>query len=378
MDTRTAPQRLADLAARRFPLIARSQVISRPLSTRISQIESRAGQARQNGPDGVLRAAEALNLAALLISDLGIPQLARDLCWRQFDLFRAAGPLPSAVAQLALQPIINIARLRTRAGAGSAAFQLLHDLFAAVTSQTTDELDGRTVDLSGFTLSHDDHHEIRTWLWGVLLVDGMRALARAGDWERALDHAEQLRAVGRNLGDGRQIAVLAHTFAGRYADAHLLLTQSEFADLWEETVANCLLVLRLRMAGENAEGVVRQMVSDFLSLDHELPLVAVTSRLGLTVLDLSNEEGLSLDMQPVLERLSAMATAPGGGYAARDLLKHPSSANLSQVQLLELARAVELGGLGRGELPGDLRARFSVAVETSESRLSELPPPSSR
>ncbi|SDG75350.1 hypothetical protein SAMN05421505_107188 [Sinosporangium album] len=85
MDTRTAPQRLTDLAARRFPLVARSQVISRPLSTRISQIESRAGQARQNGPDGVLRAAEALNLAALLLSDLGIPHLARGRSGRRLS-----------------------------------------------------------------------------------------------------------------------------------------------------------------------------------------------------------------------------------------------------------------------------------------------------
>ncbi|REF00593.1 hypothetical protein [Thermomonospora umbrina] len=142
MDTHPDRQRLNDLAARRFPLVARPQVISRPLPTRIEQIETRTAQAQQGGPDAITRAAEAFNLAALLASDVGNPNLARDLCRRQFNLFRDAGPFPAQTAKLALQPIINLARLKIRAGNGHVAFQPLHDLFAAVGSRSTANLDG--------------------------------------------------------------------------------------------------------------------------------------------------------------------------------------------------------------------------------------------
>ncbi|MET9067759.1 hypothetical protein [Streptosporangium sandarakinum] len=362
------PSSLAEMAARRFPLVARSQVISRPLPTRIDQIEARAGGAQQGGPQGLLRAAEALNLAALVASDCGDADLARALCRQQFDLFHTARPHPADIAKLTLQPVINLARLHTRAGNGAAAFTLLHQMFTAVTTGATIDLDGRPTDLSGLT-HPTDQRLICTWLWEILLTDGMRALARASRWEQARSHAEQLRGIGRHLSDARQIAVLAHLFTDRPADALALLHGSDLADPWEETVATCLTVLCRRACGQPAKDATHQMITGYLGLHHDLTLVTVLARLGLTVIDL-------LDSDPddhtakILPRLADIATAPGGGYAARDLLQHPASTRLTGIQRNELADTAREAGLGLGSVPGDLLPRLLTAVEISKAAIN--------
>lgn len=359
----TSPTPLAEMAARRFPLIARSRVIARPLPTRISQIETRAAQAQQGGPDGLLRAAEALNLAALVASDCGDADLARALCRQQFDLFHAARPHAAPTAKLSLQPLINLARLHTRAGKGTTAFALLHELFTAVATGTTIDIDGRPTDLSGLTDSADQR-QIGTWLWEILLADGTRALARAGLWDKARAHVEQLRGIGRHLGDGRQIAVLAHIFNGRPPDAVELLHASDLADPWEETVAACLSVLCQRTCGQPATDATQQMVTGYLRLHHDLTLVTVQGRLGLTVIDLLDNDADDHTAQ-ILPHLADLATAPGGGYAARELLQHPSSTRLTGTQRDQLADAARTAGLGLGSLPDELRTRMLNAVKTS-------------
>ncbi|WP_433177344.1 hypothetical protein [Actinoallomurus sp. CA-150999] len=363
------PSRLAEMAARRFPLVARSQVISRPLITRISQIEARAAQAQQRGPDSLLRAAEALNLAALLASDCGDADLARTLCRQQFDLFHAARPHPAATTQLALQPVINLARLHTRAGDGTTAFALLHQLFAAVTSNTTIDIDGHTADLSDLTRSDDDHRQIGIWLWEILISDGMRALARASQWESARTHAEQLRGIGRQLGDGRQIAVLAHIFNDRPADALGLLHDSDLADPWEQTVAACLTILCQRVFGRPANDATTQMIACYLELHHDLTLVTVLGRLGLAVIDLLHSDPDDHTAQ-ILQRLADVAAAPGGGYAARDLLQHPASTRLSAAQRDELTQTARTAGLGIGSVPDELLTRLLTAVKISKAALN--------
>jgi hypothetical protein len=361
------PSRLAEIAARRFPLVARSQVISRPAPTRIGQIETRADQAQQGGPEALLRAAEALNLAALLASDCGDADLARTLCRQQFDLFHAARPHPAATAKLALQPLINLARLRTRAGEGTTAFTLLHDLFAAVSGRSTIDIDGQSTDLSDLT-HPDNHREICTWLWEIVLADGMRALARAGQWQNARTHAEQLRGIGHHLTDGRQIAVLAHIFNNRPADALDLVHGSDLADPWEETIAACLTVLCLRSCGQPADEATHQMITRYLGLHHDLTLVTVLARLGLTIIDLLGDDPDDHTTQ-ILQHLADLATAPGGGYTARDLLQHPASTRLTNTQRDALTHTARAAGLGLGAIPGELLTRMLTAVEISKAAL---------
>jgi hypothetical protein len=79
-----------------------------------------ADQARSTADQALTRAAEACNLAALIASDCGMPGLARDLCWRQYGVFAQARIRDETTAKLALQPLINLARLHIRDGDGDA------------------------------------------------------------------------------------------------------------------------------------------------------------------------------------------------------------------------------------------------------------------
>jgi len=369
MHTEPDEKRLNDLAARRFPLVARPQVISRPIPVRISQIETRAAQAQQGGPDTITRAAEALNLAALLASDVGTPEAARDLCWRQFAQFQnAARPLPVATAQLALQPLINLARLHTRAGHGRTAFDLLHELFAAVINQTAVKLDGHLIDLAGFTRPGDDHTELRTWLWQVFLIDGTNALARAGEWNHALHYVDQLHGIVHNLGEGRQIAILAHAL-GRQPNQGLdLLRASRTGGPWEQTVALCLTALCLQAGGHSTDKELEQITDTFLELDREPALATATGRLGLAALELQYGQ-LRADAPRITQRLWEIGMEPGGGYVARDLLQHHMSASLSEGRRQDLVAAVRLAGLDGSGLSADFESRLLAAADASTAAL---------
>jgi hypothetical protein len=77
-------------------------------------------------------------------------------------------------------PLVNLARLQTRAGRGEAAWDLLVRLNHAARKREKTEIDGRTVDLSALTRTDEDHRQVCQELWVALLVDGARALARIG------------------------------------------------------------------------------------------------------------------------------------------------------------------------------------------------------
>ncbi|MDQ3886868.1 MAG: hypothetical protein M3308_07670 [Actinomycetota bacterium] len=77
---------------------------------------------------------------------------------------------------LTLQPLINLDRLHTRDGDGTAAYQLYEALFQAAKTRTEASVDGRTISLGTIVHPGDDHREIVRWLWTILLADGIRAL----------------------------------------------------------------------------------------------------------------------------------------------------------------------------------------------------------
>jgi hypothetical protein len=104
-------------------------------------IADRAGfydaTAGHDGADPLADGAHALNKAALLASDCGLPDLARDLCWQHIDLYRAAArPLTVLQARHMLEPVLNLARLRLRSRHGEQALRLLTAMFQAVRSGT--------------------------------------------------------------------------------------------------------------------------------------------------------------------------------------------------------------------------------------------------
>lgn len=136
------------MAAERFPLIPRPKPVCRALEARVARVRELADLAGQGANESLVRAAEAHNLAALIVSDCGLPELARDLCWQQFEVFLTVRPLNTAMAKLALQPLINLARLLVRDGDGTAAYQVLEALFEAIKSGTDTVIDGRKIGLT--------------------------------------------------------------------------------------------------------------------------------------------------------------------------------------------------------------------------------------
>jgi hypothetical protein len=198
-------------AARRFPLVPRARPACHQLDVRVRQLACLAGTAAA-APAGASRtAAEASNLGALIASDCGPPDLARDLWRRQFEIWRGARPFRAATAKLALSPLINLGRLRARDGDGIAAHHLIETLFTAVRHQAAAELDGLVTDLGDLTRTPADHREIIQWLWTVLVADGTRALAHVGLWGQALHHVQDNRGISRSLQDAYAAReVIAH------------------------------------------------------------------------------------------------------------------------------------------------------------------------
>ncbi|WP_155341389.1 hypothetical protein, partial [Acrocarpospora corrugata] len=273
-------QHVSNATVLRFPLVARPRPICRPVSTRLAQIRSRADQASQGGQEALLRAAESLNLAALVASDCGQSDLARDLCRRQFAIFSTARPLSASAAQLALQPLINLARLLSREGDGQAGFQALDALLTALKTSGSAEINGVALDLRGFVASADDAQGIAQWLQEVVLSDGVRALARVGQWDRALAYAESRGAIGPCLREGRQVAVISHCMAGAPSAGRALLHDSSLTEQWEHAVSSCLAVLCLRVDGRPTGIAAEQMVTEYLAVEHDPALAMFNAHLG--------------------------------------------------------------------------------------------------
>ncbi|MFJ3824957.1 hypothetical protein [Streptomyces nodosus] len=355
--------------ARRFPLIARPRPACLPLTDRVREITDLAHSAEHDGK--VTSATVALNKAALIASDCGMPDLARALCWRHTEVFLRAQPLSPQEARYALEPLVNLARLRIRDGDGLGAYHLLDSLNRAVRSKTEAVIDGRTMSFQRLTQSAADHQQVCQWLWTVLLGDGTRALVAAGQWDRAMAHSEQHRGVGQRLFDGRQVHVLVRCLGGQPSEALEFLNKSTLAEDWEHTVATCLAVLCLAAAGEHPDGPVEKMVKHYLALDAAPELAVFRSRVGLAVLDLAPDTRRA----QALHRLTHEATTHGDGYVARDVLAHPvCRKEMSHDELGTLSAAVASAGLDQGHIPArleqDLRNATSIAAHVCKQRLT--------
>ncbi|AXG77085.1 hypothetical protein [Streptomyces paludis] len=346
--------------ARRFPLVARPRPACPPLADRVREISDLARAAERDST--VNSATVALNKAALIASDCGMPELARALCRRHTEVFLRGRPLGAREARYALEPLVNLARLHIRDGAGDAAYLLLDAVNRAVRSKSEAVIDGRTVSFQHLTDSAADHQQVCQWLWTVLLGDGTRALVAAGRWDRARAHVEQHHGVGRRLLDGRQAEVLVRCLGGQPTEALEFLNNSALSEDWERPVAACLAVLCLTAAGDCPVGPVESMVEHYLALGTTPGLAVFRSRVGLAVLDLSPRP----QQAEVLRRLVHEATAYGDGYVARDVLAHPRCREQTdQDEIRTLSAAVASAGLGRGRMPAPLERDLADAVAVS-------------
>ncbi|MFV2178729.1 hypothetical protein ACFHW2_40315 [Actinomadura sp. LOL_016] len=351
--------------ARRFPMVPRARPACRPLDERIRGIADLArGAAETATTDRLATAASAQNKAALIASDCGMPDLAHTLCRQHAALYLRARPLTARTARYALEPLINLARLRIRADAPDTACELLEDLYQAVRTQRPVVISGLEVPLDDLTL--EESRDVHRWLWSVVLADGVRAFASAGRWKDAVAHAERHRGLGHRLMDGRQAAVIASALSGEPDATSAMLEQTTVSEAWEHAVAACLAMFchhALKSTPRNAD---MANVKEYLDHDAKPELMAFRTRIALTAADLS-EDAWCQPSRSMTCRVIDEALETGDGYVARELLRHPRCRMLlTDSQEKRLHAAMTSAELGRGSMPTKLHKALIEAVKQSE------------
>ncbi|MCY1654307.1 MULTISPECIES: hypothetical protein [unclassified Streptomyces] len=348
--------------AQRFPLIYRFRPACLPLPRRVHGLAELADAAAAKADQGL--ASAVYNQAALIASDLGLPDLARKMCHQHAAAYLHATPLPGMTAIRALEPVVNLARLQIRAGAADDGRHRLLHLFDAVTKGTSAQFEGVHVP-ADLTLTDSDRHEVRTWLWKVVLADGTRTLTTAGRWAEALAHIEEHRGIGQRMLDGRQVAVLA-ALSHTPTDAAALITMTTPGERWENAVTGCLDVMCRKALRGPAVPLLDTLVEDYVEHQPDQGMTVFDTRLGLTILGLlePHQEDAAHRMVAELHRRAAAAT---DGYAACECLADHRFTSLAEPHQIEAARQlVRACALGSGSLPEPWLARMTEALRGSD------------
>ncbi|MET8763070.1 hypothetical protein [Lentzea sp. NPDC004782] len=323
-----------------------------------------AGQSR------LAQLTQALNKVALIASDCGLADLARELCWRQFTTLQAAASLPAEAAQYALEPIVNLGRLATRRGDGGTAYQLYQDTYRAVTTGTSTNIDGHDVDFGDLAPQPDGRQNLQRFLQAILVADGTRALTTAGLWDRVLPHLQRCNGVSERMLDGRQAAVLAYAMCGCSEQALALIDSADTPMPWERAVAACLRTLCLRLTGRPAEGTVTAMIDAYQALPLNPAAVVFHTRLGLCVGGLAAAT-CSAASEEITTNLVRLAVQASDAHAA-DLLARCLSNARTESFGLSLACIIEDAGLNQQRIPQGLLSSLTSAAELAQAALSEL------
>ncbi|MGW4034521.1 hypothetical protein ACWEFL_35375 [Streptomyces sp. NPDC004838] len=311
------------------------------------------------------------NLAALLASDCGLPDLARQWCHRQAHVYLRARPLGAQAARLALEPLVNLARLHIRDGDGDRAHHLIDALYTAVSTRTDTTIDGVEIPASNLTASPEAHKDVQRWLWATMLATSARALAVVGRWEEARMRLQQHNGIGNRMLDGRQVAVIASASAGDTSSALALLDATRSGATWENTVTACLKLLCRRHGP-----AIRELHKTYRKSDRSHDGLAVFhTRLGLTVIDafggLEDPYG-----HAAATDLIHQVENSRDGYAAQDLLSHAGCAEiLSQSQALALRETVDACGFDSGSIPADLHEDLVDALSTATTVIARRADP---
>jgi hypothetical protein len=346
---------------RRFPLVARPRPACGPLTSRVADLCERARRAERSGD--LAEASAVHNQAALVASDCALPDLARQWCHRQANVYLRAHPLGAQVARHAVEPLTNLARLYIREGQGERAFDLMDTLFAAVSSRVDANVDGVEIP-ADLTNSEQAHQETRRWLWAVLLATGARALAVAGRWTDARDRLRKYKGVGYRMLDGRQVEVIAAATSGDSERARALLHDTAPGEPWENAVTACLTFM-CRNGNDIAD--IDDLLAQYHALDTSSPGLSVfRTRLGLSFVD--SIGGID---DPRARRIAAdlvdCNAAWRDGYVARDILAHNGCRELlTGAQEQALTDLVEVCSLGSGTFPAPLLADLTAALRSVE------------
>ncbi|CAO0832359.1 hypothetical protein ACTFBT_30870 [Streptomyces microflavus] len=352
----------------RFPLVARFRPACLPLSKRVRALVDLADTAVTETDQGV--ASSVYNQAALIASDLGLPDLAREMCHEHAAAYLHACPLSAMSAIRCLEPVVNLARLQIRGGYADVGRQRLLDLYAAVEAGRPARFEGVAVP-ADLTAADKDRREVVAWLWRVLLADGTRTLTTEGRWTEALAHIEAHRGVGKRMLDGRQVAVLASLAEGDTAHASALLADTMPGETWEQTVTACLTVLSRRAAGQLADAQLADLATTYLDRQAEPGMTVFDIRLGLTVLDAVGPADLPAARR-IVEDLHRRATEAEDGYAARESLANRLFIELATDRHEQDCRAlVRACALEAAALPDHMQGALSTALRAADCVIRE-------
>lgn len=348
--------------ATRFPLVARPRPVCTPLQERVADICQRAQRAER---DNDLSAAAAVhNLAALIPSDAGLPDLARQWCRQHAMAYLPYHPLTAQAARHALEPMVNLARLHIRAGHGERGAELIDILFTAVATGRRTVIDGIEIPAQ-LTDTPAAEREVRRWLWTVLLATVARGLGTAGVWDQAHTRLRDYRGVGNRMLDGRQVAVIAHATRGDTDGALALLRATTPGPPWENTVTACLS-LACRATSTRADR--QDLLDRYRALDTPAPELAVFhTRLGLSLID-----AIGVIDNPTARRIATdlihrATTGVPDGYVARDLLDHHGLRYLlTDTQARHLNDLVHTCALDHGCLPAAALEELTTALTRTE------------
>jgi len=353
-----------------FPLVPRPRPPCLPLSTRTSELTALAAAAGEGTPrERATRAAAVLNKTALIASDCGLPSLARELCQRQFELFRATAPLPAWAVSHALQPVLNIPRQLIRDGDACRACTILETLHNAAITRSAVVIEDMHVDFAALPCTAEGLKEAQRLTWTALLADGTRALAQAGHWKQAAARAAGHRGTGSRLLDGRQASILALIADGQLSQAAIMTEQSAVTELWEHAVQALLGVVCLRAAGPCPGPAITAAIAtaDALVRVGDPAAAVGRGRIGLTVLYLAARQHES---ESAGIRTALIATAHADGYAARDILASTSAGEfLSKTERLALQELISRCGLDAATIPVRLRDQMMYAADLAVGAL---------
>lgn len=353
---------------RRFPLVPRQRPACGPLPARVDHLCARARAAARDGD--TVAASAVYNLTALLASDCGRPDLARQWCRQHAALRMRSHPLTGQDARQALEPVVNLARLRIRDGDGLVGYRLLDTLHNAVASRTDTTIDGIEVPAANLTATQADHRELRRWLWSVHLAEGTRALASIGRWQAAHQHLRAHNGIGQRMLDGRQVAIIARATTGDEHSALNMLASTTPGEPWQDAVTACLAALcapssRRRTAARTT------MLQQYQHMQATQPPAVFHTRLGLSVIDvLADAEHPAV--RDIATTLIQRAVVRQDAHTARDLLGHDICADACTPRQTDLITAsLHASGLGGDEIPEPLLAQLTAALDKSAAVLTE-------
>ncbi|MFV2112864.1 hypothetical protein ACFHW0_11080 [Micromonospora sp. LOL_025] len=354
-------------AVRRFPLLGRPRPACPALTARVTEVAGLAATAAAHDDNGMAEAAHALNKAALIASDCGLPALARQWCWEHINIYRQRGTLTALQASYLLEPVLNLARLQIRADNGQPALHLLQAMYQAVTTGTNLVVDGRTLPLSNLTGTGDELGKLRQWAWLQHLSEGIRILALAGRWGHAVTHANALNGIGRHLMEGRQATIIAHLLRDDTDAARTTLDDSTITQPWEQQVSTCLALMCAAPMSVGPQ--MTAMAEHFLAHEPVDGYAVYRARWGLTAITLSSTHYEAI-ARHLLHHLATETLEAPDGYAAREILRHRRALKLKQPHEQALARIVSAAGLGAGAMPEPARRTLEGAVKTAHNALT--------